>query len=117
MNILCYYHDLFLIYKVTKRRTVFNKPYDEKEFSPSLQQKLSQPATTIEYSNTSHGYPATITSRNFIQPSQTPPEPQNKTVVHTVIEPQGQQHPMAGSSGKRKQRKLAVNFRGPRLPQ
>ncbi|XP_078266540.1 5'-3' exoribonuclease 1 isoform X2 [Rhinoraja longicauda] len=110
-------HNQFVPLQVTKRRTAFNKPYDEKEFSPSLQQKLSQPATTIEYSNTSHGYPATSTSRNFIQPSQTPLEPQNKTVVHTVIEPQGQQHPMAGSSGKRKQRKLAVNFGGPRLPQ
>ncbi|XP_059849758.1 5'-3' exoribonuclease 1 isoform X1 [Hypanus sabinus] len=110
-------HNQFVPLQVTKRRTALNKTFDEKEVSHSVQQKLSQPATTMEYSNTSHGYPSASTSRNFIQPSQAPLKPQDKTVVQTAIQPQGQQQPAAGSSGRRKQRKLAVNFGAPRLPQ
>ncbi|XP_069753461.1 5'-3' exoribonuclease 1 isoform X2 [Narcine bancroftii] len=110
-------HNQFVPLQVTKRRTAFNKTYDEKEFCPSVQQKLSQPASKMECSNTSHGSPSTSTSRNFIQPSQTPLEPQGKRVVQTAIQPQGQQQLVTGSSGKRKQRKIAVNFGAPRFPQ
>ncbi|XP_067851147.1 5'-3' exoribonuclease 1 isoform X3 [Heptranchias perlo] len=110
-------HNQFVPLQVTKRRTTFNKTYDDKEFNHSIQQKLNQPATTMEFSNTSHGYPAAATSRNFFQPGRTPLEPQDKTIVQSPIQPKGQQQSTTGSSGKRKQRKLAVNFGVSRLPQ
>ncbi|XP_078061767.1 5'-3' exoribonuclease 1 isoform X5 [Mustelus asterias] len=110
-------HNQFVPLQVTKRRTTFNKTYDDKEYNPSIQQKLTQPATKMEFSNpSSHGYPAAGTS-NYFQPNRTPLEPQNKTILQSPIQPQGQQRPMAGSSGKRKHRKLAVNFGASRPPQ
>ncbi|XP_060690491.1 5'-3' exoribonuclease 1 isoform X2 [Hemiscyllium ocellatum] len=111
-------HNQFVPLQVTKRRTSFNKTHDDKDYNHSVQQKFSQPPPMMDFSNTSsHGYPSASTSRNFFQPGRTTLEPQNKAIVQTPVQPQGQQRPMAGSTGKRKHRKLAVNFGASRLPQ
>uniref|UniRef100_UPI00398EEF20 5'-3' exoribonuclease 1 isoform X2 n=1 Tax=Pristiophorus japonicus TaxID=55135 RepID=UPI00398EEF20 len=111
-------HNQFVPLQVTKRRTTFNKTYNDKEFNNSIPQKLNQPVTAMEFSNaTSPGYPAAGTSRNCFQSGRTPLEPQDKTIVQSPIQPHGQQQQTTGSSGKRKQRKLAVNFGASRLPQ
>ncbi|XP_038673078.1 5'-3' exoribonuclease 1 isoform X3 [Scyliorhinus canicula] len=110
-------HNQFVPLQVTKRRTTFNKTHDDKEYNHSIPQKLTQPATKMEFSTTSsHGYAAAGTS-NYFQPSRTHLEPQNKTIAQSPVQPQGQQRQVASSSGKRKHRKLAVNFGASRLPQ
>ncbi|XP_042194963.1 5'-3' exoribonuclease 1 isoform X3 [Callorhinchus milii] len=110
-------HNQFVPLQVTKRRTSFNKMYDN-----SAQQRFPQQnesATTLEFTNTAlHGPTAALTpSRNFSQSGQMTFDSQSKAANQSPSQPRTQQQLAPGSGGKRKPRKLAVNFGAPQPPQ